>query len=311
MSVTSIQKYMVVSSPEDSTCDKKLTLKVCALAQILTPEFTGSLSTSIQYHLVLDSYKTESRMFFTNGGREMNGTIVIRRPGLQCQNSTISLQDCNLEDVSGVQVSLTASLEPVDSLWLLSPSSYLNASDLISFQMCEEGVNCEPNMSVQLTHSHLVIKDGASFSMFLSLHNMSMKAHQTRLRVVVPAGLSFRKANVSEASHWISLVCGDFTEQTLGCNVSHPLLKRGVRAVIQIMFSVVSNVSWAERIFLAVNVTSESDGNTTLFSAEDEVPVLYPLQVISRSLEDSTKYVPFTNHDEEETAVHRYQVPSD
>ncbi|XP_075705338.1 integrin alpha-L-like isoform X2 [Rhinoderma darwinii] len=309
VSVTSSQTYMIVSSLEASGCNNELTLEACVRSEILTPKYTGSLNTSVQYSLVLDSQKPKSRMFFTNKQRQMNETIVIQSRGLQCRNYTILLQDCSLDDVSEVQVSLVAFPEhDVDSRWLLSPSSNLMASDLIFFRMCEEGEICGVDLSINLNHSQLLAQDGAAFSVFLRLHNMGEKTHHTRLSVTVPAGLSFRKANVTEASHWSSLEDIDFKEQILTFNVGHPFLRRGVWAVIQIMFGTVSNVSWADHIVLAVSVSSDDYGNKTSISEEFKVPVLYPLHVISRSLEDSTKYVPIMNQNQRKTAAHRYQI---
>ncbi|XP_066433262.1 integrin alpha-L-like isoform X2 [Eleutherodactylus coqui] len=305
ISVTSNQTYMVVSSLKASDCDSKLILEACVQVEILTPKYTGPLSISIQYSLLLDFHRPESRILFTNKQSEMNGTVAIQGPGAQCQNYTVFLQDCGVEDLSEVQVSLTAFPMQIHAPWLVSPSSSLGATNLIFLQICEEAI-CEMDMSIKVTHSPLVVQDGASFSMFLSLHNMDMKAHQTRLTVGVPDGLSFRKANVTEASYRISLVCGDFKEQILMCNVSHPSLKRGVWAVIQIMFSIVSNVSWPDRILLAVNVTSHE--NQTSSGAEYEVPVLYPIHIIVRSLEESTKHVPFISQDSRATAAHGYQI---
>ncbi|XP_056409153.1 integrin alpha-L-like [Hyla sarda] len=94
-------------------------------------------------------------------------------------------------------------------------------------------------------------------------------------------------------------------EQILMCNVSHPYLRRRVKAVIQIMFSIASNMSWADHILLAINVTS--DGNITSSSTEHEVPVLYPIHIISR-VENSTKHVPITKTDMSAKATHRYKI---
>ncbi|XP_056410142.1 integrin alpha-L-like, partial [Hyla sarda] len=200
VSVTSNQTYLVVSRMEANGCSNRLTLEACVLTEIQTPKYTGnlSLSMSIQYHLVLDSHESKSRMFFKRDQREVNGTLVIQGPGLQCESYMIFLQDCDVEDVSEVQMSLAAFVERVESPWLLSHSSSLSATNLISFQMCEEGEKCEPDMSIQLHHSPLVVQDGASFSIFLGLHNMHVKAHQTRLSIRVPDGLYFRKANFTE-----------------------------------------------------------------------------------------------------------------
>ncbi|XP_040297058.1 integrin alpha-L-like isoform X2 [Bufo bufo] len=306
VSVTSNQTYLLVSSPEANGSNRNLTLQACVHGHILTPKYTGSVSVSIRYRLVLDHHKPESRMLFTNRQREMNGTVEIQGPGAQCHMYTIFLQDCHMEDVSELQVSLTAFPEHVDSPWLLAPSSNLSATGQISFKMCEGEENCEPDTSIKLRCSQLVVQDGASFSIFLSLHNMSLKACHTRLSVDLPDGLRFHKANVIEASHRISLVCEDFTEQVLTCNVTHPSLRRGVWAIIQITFSIVSNVSWAEHILLAVNVTS--DGNETSSFTEEEVPVLYPIHIISRSLEDSTKHMAFSGPETSAAASHRYQI---
>ncbi|XP_073505145.1 integrin alpha-L isoform X2 [Phyllobates terribilis] len=343
LSLTANQTHMVLSSLEANSCDNMLTLEACVHVKILTPKYTGSMSMSIQYNLTLDSLKPESRMFFTDKQRKMIRTVEILGPGILCQNQTVFLQDCGVEDVSEVQVFLTAVVQQISPPWHVLQSTDLNATNLISFQICEEGKICNPDMSIELNHSPLVLQDGALFSMFLTLQNMNAWDPQTRLHLDVPPGLSYRKANVTEASHWIPLECGDFKEQKLACNISHPILKRRVRAVVHIMFSIVSSVSWADRIFLATSVmrdgnkTSSSDeneavvyvmssvvpnvswadrmaghvmrdGNRTTNVTVYEVPVLYPIHVISRSLEDSTKYIPFIRPNETAMATHRYQI---
>ncbi|KAM4025398.1 integrin alpha-L isoform 1-T1 [Anomaloglossus baeobatrachus] len=345
LNLTANQTHLVLSSLETIGCDGVLTLHACVHVEMLTPKYTGSMSMSIQYSLVLDSLKPESRMLFPDKQREMVRTVQIPVPGSCCQNHTAFLQDCGVEDISDVQVSLTAVVQQVSPPRHVLQSKDLNATKLISFQICEEGKICNPDMSINLNRSPLVLQDGALFSMFLTLKNMNERAPQTRLHLHVPPGLSYRKANVTEASHWISLECGDFKEQKLACNVSHPILKRRVWAVVHIMFSVVSNVSWADRIFLATivmrdgNKTSSNaenedvvyvlsslvanvswadrflativmrDGNRTTGITEYEVPVLYPIHIISRSsLEDSTKYVPFISANETAMVTHRYQI---
>ncbi|CAJ0967313.1 unnamed protein product, partial [Ranitomeya imitator] len=70
------------------------------------------------------------------------------------------------------------------------------------------------------------------------------------------------------------------------------------------MSSVVPNVSWADR--MSSNVMR--DGNRSTSLTVYEVPVLYSIHVISRSLEDSTKYVPFVRVNETAKATHRYQI---
>ncbi|XP_069591340.1 integrin alpha-L isoform X3 [Ranitomeya imitator] len=337
------QTHMVLSSQEASGCDNMLTLEACVHVEILTSKYTGSMSISIHYNLTLDSLKPESRMFFTDKQRKMIRTVEILGPGTWCQNHTVYLQDCGVEDVSEVQVFLTAVVQQVSPPWHVLQSTDLNATNLISFQICEEGKMCNPDLSINLYHSPLVLEDGSLFSMFLNLQDMNERAPQTRLHLDVPPGLSYRKANVTEASHWIPLECGDFKEQKLACNISHPILKRRVWAVVHIMFSVVSNVSWPDRIFMATSVMRDGnktsisdknedvvyvmssvvpnvswadrmssnvmrDGNRSTSLTVYEVPVLYSIHVISRSLEDSTKYVPFVRVNETAKATHRYQI---
>ncbi|XP_073402388.1 integrin alpha-L-like isoform X2 [Dendrobates tinctorius] len=343
LSLVTNQTNIVLSSLEASGCDNMLTLEACVHVEILTSKYTGSMSMSIHYNLTLDSLKPESRMFFTDKQRKMIGTVEILGPGAWCQNHTVYLQDCGVEDVSEVQVFLTAGVQQASPPWHVLQSMDLSATNLISLQICEEGKICNPDMSIKLNHSPLVLQDGTLFSLFLNLQNMNERAHQTRLHLDVPPGLSYRKANVTEASHWIPLKCGDFKEQKLACNISHPIRKRRVWAVVHIMFGVVSNVSWADRIFLATSVmrdgnkTSSSDknedvvyvmssvvpnvswadrtagnvmrdGNRSTSLTVYEVPVLCPVHVISRSLEDSTKYVPFIRVNETAMATHRYQI---
>ncbi|XP_075034833.1 integrin alpha-L isoform X2 [Mixophyes fleayi] len=294
---------------EVSSCNSEVTLQACVTPEILTSQYTGPLDAVMQYTLILDSQRPVSRMFFRNNQRQINKNITIQSQSHVCQDYTVHLQDCSLEDVSPVEMSLT--LYPIQdtSEWLLSPTSSLNDSTKIPFQICGSGGSCQPDLHIHiLEHSLLVVRDGAWFSVTIRLQNSGEGAHQVKLSVACPAGLTFRKANVTQTSRQLSLKCEEFKAQILTCNVSHPILRRAVRADIQVMFGIVHNVSWPDQVLLAVNVTSNNNGNETLNNAEKEIPVLYPINIITRSLGNSTKYVEFINQDEKSFVSHEYQI---
>ncbi|XP_077305921.1 integrin alpha-L-like [Lithobates pipiens] len=310
VTLTSTPPEIPFPTVEGANCANEVTLQICVEPKILTTQYKGLLNVSLQYTVILDFERPVSRMSFANSQKEIIKTIVLEVDQPVCRNHNISLLDCFLENSSPVLVSVTASQIPNVSRWLLSPSSILKDSAQIPFQLCGSGGSCEPDFHLLLTMDHLVVEDGASFSVFLKLHNKGDNAQRVKLWVNYSTGLSFRKVNITEASRRISLLCEDLETRSLSCNVSHPIMRRASWADIHIMFGIVTNVSWPDRVQLSFQVTSENDGNKTNVTNKvtRDIPVLYPINIISRRVENSTKYILFTKKEERSNVTHAYQI---
>ncbi|XP_068100219.1 integrin alpha-L [Hyperolius riggenbachi] len=294
---------------QETVCDIQVTIQTCVDPTIRTPQYTGPLNLSLHYEVNLDYGRSATRMSFMNQQRQMKKVLLVERVEKVCENHTIFLQDCFLEDVTPVQVFLNAFHNSNGSPWLLSPSS--NLSDLIKipFQLC--GGNCEPNLTISLqTVEKLVVEDGTSFSVSLKLQNLGENAQKVMLKASYPAGLSFRKVNITKESRRTSLVCEELEKQSLSCSVSHPILRRASWADIHIMFGVISNISWPDQVVLTINITSNNEGNktNTKNKVTANIPVLRPISVISRSLENSTKYLNYTEKEEQRIMTHGYEI---
>ncbi|XP_040190976.1 integrin alpha-L-like [Rana temporaria] len=310
VTLTSIPPEIPIPTMEGASCGIEVLLQICVEPRILTTQYTGPLNVSLQYTVILDFGRSVSRMSFANSQKEIKKTIMLEVEQPVCRNHNISLLDCFLEDSSPVLVSVTASQIPDVSRWLLSPSSSLKDRAQIPFQLCGSGGSCEPDFHLLLSMESLVVEEGASFSVFLKLHNKGENAQRVNLHVNYPTGLSFRKMNITEASRRISLLCEDLETQSLSCNISHPIMRRASWADIHIMFGIVSNVSWADRVRLSFQVTSENDGNETSMrnKVTRDLPVLYPINIISRRVENSTKYLRFIKKEDQSDVTHAYQI---
>lgn len=310
VTMTSIPPEIPIPTMEGANCGIEVILKICVESKIMTTQYKGLLNVSLQYTVILDFEQSVSRMSFANSQKEIIKTIMLEVDQPVCQNYNISLLDCFLENSSPVLVSVTASQIPDVSRWLLSPSSSLKDSAQIPFQLCGSGGSCEPDFHLLLSMENLVVEEGASFSVFLKLHNKGENAQRVKLWVNHSTGLSFRKVNITEASRRISLLCEDLETQSLSCNISHPIMRRASWANIHIMFGIVTNVSWPDRVQLTFQVTSENDGNKTSMTKKvtRDIPVQYPINIISRRVENSTKYLRFIKKEEQSDVTHVYQI---
>ncbi|KAM9305065.1 integrin alpha-L [Gastrophryne carolinensis] len=308
VSVASMTQEIPLHVAESGDCESEILLQVCAEPSVLTPLYTGPLNISLRYNVTLDSGRTLSRVSFSNRERELVEVLDLGRAERVCRNHSFLLLDN-----SPVPVSLNVSEVLGVSQWLLSPSSNLSSTMEIPFQLCSSGQSCESDLDItNLRAEKLVVEEGTPFSMFLRLENNGDSAQRVALRTSYPAGLSFRKASVTQASQRMVVACEEAEPQSLTCNVSHPILRRNSWAHIQVMFGIFPQYDWSERVQLHVGVTSENDRNPSNMTKRRslDIPALYPIDVYARSLENYTKYLRFMGRGERSTCRHVYQIKS-
>uniref|UniRef100_A0A8C5QEH2 VWFA domain-containing protein n=1 Tax=Leptobrachium leishanense TaxID=445787 RepID=A0A8C5QEH2_9ANUR len=288
-------------------CESVISMQACAHTTILTRGHTGSLDLLLHYSLVLDSGRSSSRVSFGNHKRALNGTLTVKREDEDCHNISVFLSDCSLDDLSPIEVYLGAHQQ--DSLWLLSPSSRLTAVSQVPFRLCENGGICGSDLSVKFKERDkfvLPIKD--PYYMKLELKNMGEVGHQITLTLTYPDGMSFHKAGI-EFLRREPLSCA-MEPQRVTCNVSNAKLRHGKSAGIHVMFDVLPNVTWPDMVNITAQVLSinETEGTLSDNSETLHIPVLHSINVITKGLEKSTKYVTFSDLDHRHVLTHVYQI---
>ncbi|KAM8962420.1 integrin alpha-L [Pelodytes ibericus] len=316
VNVTFKPQEIPIPTAESSTCESELSAVVCVTSRILTPVYTGELDVLLRYTLTLDPGLPFIRVSLENHKREMNDSFRIRTEGAECHNLSLYLMDCSMEDVSPIQVSLTSRQEV--SLWLLSPFSNLNASSQIPFRICENGGICGSDLSLSFrgyvpsdrpVSINLVVREKPPHAVSLELRNMGEVGHQMTLTLSYPEGLSFHKAAI-EFLRRVPLSCHQSEPKMTICNMSEPKLRHGKLAVIDVMFHVSPNVSWPETLTIEAKAMSMNETNDTLADniAKQQFLVLKQINVITKALDKSTKYVNFSDSDQRRVVTHVYQI---
>ncbi|XP_053551175.1 integrin alpha-L [Bombina bombina] len=296
---------------ETASCDSEITLTACMYPKKLTPSYKGHMNISLLFLMKLDLLFASSRVSFKNQDPIVIETFHIRGEEPMCQNFSVVLVNCFLENVTPVQVSLNFSLGPNTTPWILSSTSNTVVTSEVPFQICGTGGVCGSDLRVNFQeHSTLVVQHGSTFHLVLELQNTGEKGHFVTMTTSYPSGLIYRTANIMQKSRHITLSCGVHEPQNLLCNISHPILWQRTRAVIQIMFGINTTVSWAESVQIEVIVSSENEKNETFFDNRvmRNIPVLYPINVITRSLDKSMKFVKFSDNTKTSFLNHSYEI---
>uniref|UniRef100_A0A8D0H385 Integrin alpha-X-like third Ig-like domain-containing protein n=1 Tax=Sphenodon punctatus TaxID=8508 RepID=A0A8D0H385_SPHPU len=102
----------------------------------------------------------------------------------------------------------------------------------------------------------------------------------------------------------------DVKFRNLSCNVSHPIYREKTRTVIHLLFGVLVNGSWGERLDMEATVSSDNEETGTLGNnkAVLSFPIQYPISIIAIGLDNSTQYMNFTSQLQNQTMRHSYQV---
>ncbi|XP_031749396.1 integrin alpha-L isoform X2 [Xenopus tropicalis] len=293
---------------ESTKCESKVTLQACVHLTRLTPQYTNPVSVSLECDLSLEVGRVLSRVSFESQDREVNTTFSLKSEGWQCQNFTLFLTDCSMEDISPVQVLMNVSQIEDGSQWVLSQFSNLKDVSQLPLQVCGGSDVCTPNLVVRF-HSvkPLVVQKVDLYSLQLQLQNLGEIALGVSLNITCPPGLSYSKSNVTESSRRTLLSCKESEAQNLICNFSPSSMKYKEWVKIQIMFHIITSVPWPSQIQIEATAMSNNQENETSNSSTT-IQVLYPIDIFTKSLDNSTKYVEFTTHDQSINVTHHYQI---
>ncbi|XP_029804029.1 integrin alpha-L isoform X2 [Suricata suricatta] len=291
-------------------------ITVCFQIKPITQRFQGHLVSTLTYTLQLDGHRTRSRGLFTGGRRELSGDVEVTQDK-SCVKFWFHFPVCIQDLISPINVSLNFSLleeegtprnqrvRGEDIQPILRPLPHVETKEIPFEKNCGEDKECEANLRLSFSPAEsgdLRLTPSASLSVGLTLSNFREDAYWVQLSLSFPQGLSFRKVELLEPHIQIPVSCEELSEEsklptrTLACNVSSPIFKSGSLVAIQVMFHTLLNSSWGDWVELHANVSCDNEKPDLLEdnSATTSIPVLYPINILTKDKENSTLYVSFT-----------------
>ncbi|XP_007948491.1 integrin alpha-L [Orycteropus afer afer] len=291
-------------------------ITVCFQVKPLLPEYRGRLVANLTYTLQLDGHRTRSRGLFPSGRQELSGNTAVT-PDRSCFEFWFHFPVCIQDLISPINVSLNFSLweeegmpgdhrmQGKDIQPILRPSPHSETKEIPFEKNCGEDKKCEANLELSFSSTRsraLRLTPSASLSVELTLSNKGEDAYWVHLGLRAPHGLSFRKVVMLEPHSQMPVSCEELPRKTglltstLSCNVSSPIFKAGSLVVIQVMFNTLLNISWGDFVELHANVSCDNEDSSLLEdnSATANIPVMYPINILTEDQENSTLYISFT-----------------
>ncbi|XP_061446390.1 integrin alpha-L isoform X2 [Rhineura floridana] len=296
-------------------------LSICFSTSLVTKSYQGHPSANLSFHMEIDRNRMRNRGVFNNGKKVTNGVQKISKEEV-CIQESIHITNCIEDYISPIKVFMNFSLEDDNNpnkgnlRPVLSPLSNTTTVEIPFDKHCGEDEVCEADLQLSFHDSgskELVVFPGRDLNMSLELENRKEDAYFVTLRVPHIPGLSFRKAYVSNAQIVVS--CDGLLDSQhfkgLSCNISHAVYKDNTKALIQLRFSILDNCSWGDYLEMEASVRSDNEANDTLHDnkASLAIPVQYPVNIIVKELETSSRYVDFrSTNQENKTMTHSYEL---
>nr|XP_020757278.1 integrin alpha-L isoform X1 [Odocoileus virginianus texanus] len=317
-----------------STSNQKkegVNITVCFQVKSLISTFQGHLVANLTYTLQLDGHRTRSRGLFPGGKHELTRNIAVTSVK-SCFMFWFHFPLCIQDLISPINVSLSYSLweeegtprdpraQGRDIPPILKPSPHSETKEIPFEKNCGEDKTCEADL--KLTFSDMGSKilrltPSASLSVGLTLRNTAEDAYWVQVTLTFPQGLSFRKVETLKPHSHVPVGCEELPEEimlqsrALSCNVSSPIFGADSVVDIQVMFHTLQKDSWGDFIKLDASVSCNNENLSLLEdnSVTASIPVMYPINILTKDQENSTLYISFTPESPKTQYVkHIYQV---
>ncbi|XP_057606762.1 integrin alpha-L isoform X2 [Hippopotamus amphibius kiboko] len=295
-----------------STSENKkegVNITVCFQVKSLTSQFRGDLVANLTYTLQLDGHRTRRRGVFPGGKHELSSNTAVTSVK-SCTRFWFHFAVCIQDLISPINVSLNYSLweeegTPRDQRAgkdiqpILRPSPHSETKEIPFEKNCGEDKKCEADLRLKFsTEGSKVLRltPSASLAVGLTLSNLKEDAYWVQLILSFPRGLSFRKVEMLKPHSHIPVSCEELQSRALSCNVSSPIFKAGSLVDIQVMFHTLPDSFWGDFVELHANVSCSNEDSGLLKNnlATRSIPVLYPINILTKDQENSTLYIKFT-----------------
>lgn len=295
-------------------------LQLCFRAHLDTTSYTGDLVVPLAFHVDVDPQRVRGRGALGDGRRQWDGHLELRRED-KCLQETLHILTCLEDFVTPIRVAVNFSLDPAGprdapSL-VLNPAITSGWTEVPFEKNCGADEVCEADLRVSALPGGAVLAGapGVELAVALRLHNGGEDAYGATLRLRHPRGLSFRRAGATQGTSPVAISCQEQATaagpRDLVCNVSRPVLRADSVVDLEVVFDVLQNSSWDEKLELTANASSDNEPPSTLTDnvVTWHVPVRYAVSIVARWQEDSTPYLNFTSGDpRHKTLRHHYQL---
>ncbi|XP_078508746.1 integrin alpha-M-like [Lissotriton helveticus] len=306
---------------------KASTARVCFTVSKLTTDTLGGFSSTIDYRLHLDSVRLNSRAVFNTKNQFLNKTmrIDIER---RCEDYDVYLPVCVEDSLLPITLALNFSFngDPIPAAnninGILSEGSPRRVAQQLLFEKnCGSDGVCQDYLKIAFNYSGLssvVVGLSLELNITVSIRNDLEDSYNTLVQLFYPAGLSYRKVTLLESNRRLmSINCNtdvgpeEAAVRKSTCNINHPIFRESSRAVFVATFDVSPKATLGDKLLVTANITSDNGGtiaNESSFQAA--LPVRYGVYVIASSLDESTKYINFSESDQEmrKSVQHMFQV---
>ncbi|XP_075687770.1 integrin alpha-M-like [Rhinoderma darwinii] len=285
-------------------------INVCFTKKLRSLGVTAGTSASLQYTLLLDAGRTQTRAVFS-GTPQTNTRVILASKELpenrNCISYRISLLDCVEDSLTPLRVSLNFSLigNPV-----LSEDSRTNHSGEISFQKnCGVDGVCVDDLKMNLAFSglqQLVVGLSLDVNLTVSVTNEGDDSYNARVLIPFPLDLSYRRVSLIQSNKRVTITCStEENRRVVNCGVNRPLLRPNTTAVFLVSFHVAQTADLGDSLTMTANVTSDNRRDK-LMKSSSTIKVLYSIFVTITSLEESSKYENYSSQDP--SIKHVYKV---
>ncbi|KAK3529236.1 hypothetical protein QTP70_021912, partial [Hemibagrus guttatus] len=304
----------------DTDCNSpsKNTVKLCFTMTSKTG--VTDLSAKMNYSLKLDAKRQSYRAFFSEKNRLLSKTIDVSLKE-NCINHDFSIEACPNDALNPIINELVYTFEGLPSKQLenlrpILPPNTRNATDYnLDFEInCGPDNTCIDNLKVDFNFSgHSVIQVGIMLDMnvTVSIKNRGENSYNTRVILMYPFGLSFRRSTTKEAraiflSRFLSeqgrveCVSVDSDERAkLGetiCYISKPIFKNNDLAIFDVTYSINKDSNLDRLMNFIATASSDNDKHSPeneLFR-QKSIEVKYAIYVAMTRHENSTIHINFT-----------------
>lgn len=297
----------------DKIQPQEMEIRICFNNELKSRKATAGTSASVQYTLLLDAGRTQTRAVFSQiaqpNPRMVSSSSELKRSP-DCTSYTITLPDCVEDSLTPLRVSLNFSLigNPV-----LSEDSRTSHSGEISFEKnCGADGVCVDDLSMSLAFNRLqqlVVGLSLDVNLTVSVTNRGDESYNARVLIPFPPDLSYRRVSLIQSNKRVTITCSTAENQrVLNCGVNRPLLRPNTTAVFLVSFFVAPTADLGESLTMTANVTSDNGrAPNDLMKSSATTKVLYSIFVTITSLEESSKYENYTSPDARIQHVYRVQ----
>ncbi|XP_039390008.1 integrin alpha-D-like [Mauremys reevesii] len=301
--------------------------EICFTVTKSTMDSLGDrISSTIQYSLALDPGRTKIRAAFDSTSPVLSREL---RLGIEkkCEAYRIKLPLCPEDTVTPITLRLNYTLtgEPIAAAGglrpILSEDSVPVSSVSLPFQKdCGPDGRCDDQLEISFNFSGLstlVVGVTPELNTAVSIQNRGENSYSTTVQFFYPAALSYRRVLLLQSNRRaLAVKCSsavgseEQTQRNSTCQINHPIFWSGAEAVFMATFDVSSEADLGDRLQITAKASSDNGVPITeRMIHRAELPVKYGIFIILTSLEESTKYVNFS--EEAGTSVpvtHQYEV---